>query len=305
MADRHGPDDHLHAASPADPASDFAAATAVTALGDGRYGCFLDARWSALAGINGGILNAILIRAAEAEVGEGRSLRSLHVQFMRPPKATDAEVHVEVLRSGGRATNLRLSLHQGGRLILEALATCMTGGLRELARWSPTPPSVPSATDTQSPTMEDPRMPAIADRLTYGPRIGPPPLSGTPLEPGAPARTGGWLQLHGDQRIDAATLAFFADAWWPAALGPIDVLAFNPTVDLTFHLRTSLPPGGLDPQPILLDVRTEASLEGLVDEDARLYTADGTLLATSRQLAITLTPDDRPPVTRDNHALID
>ncbi len=224
---------------------------------------------------------------------------------MRPPKATDAEIRAEVVRAGARASNVRLTMHQGERQILEALATCMTGGLRELARWSPTPPDVPSATDERSPAMDDPRMPAIADRLTYGPRIGPPPLSGTPLAPGEAARTGGWLQLHGDQPVDTAALAFFADAWWPAALGPIDVMAFNPTVDLTFHLRTALPPGGLPAQPILLDVRTEASLEGLVDEDARLFAADGTLLAQSRQLAITLTPDDRPPVTRASHELID
>ncbi len=90
-----------------------------------------------------------------------------------------------------------------------------------------------------------------------------------------------------------------------AALGPIETLAFNPTIDLTFHLRAALPPEGLDPQPILLDVRTATSMEGLVEEDALLYAADGTLLAQSRQLAITLTPEDRPPVTKHDHELID
>jgi acyl-CoA thioesterase len=288
-----------------DASSDLALATAVTPLGEGRYACHLDASWSALAGINGGILLAILSRVVEAEVGEGRTLRTLQVQFMRPPKATDAEVQIELLRTGARATNARVRMVQGDRVILEGLATAMTGGLREIARWSPPAPEVAPADDVASPTMDDPRMPAIAERMTYSPRIGPAPLSGTPLEPGEPARTGGWLRLKGDQRIDAAALAFFADAWWPAALGPIDVMAFNPTVDLTFHLRTSLPPEGLDPQPILLDIRTEASLEGLVEEDVRLFTADGTLLAQSRQLAITLTPEDRPPVTKTDHGLID
>jgi acyl-CoA thioesterase len=299
-----GPDP---AADPTQPPADadFALATAVRPLGGGRYACHLDARWSALAGINGGVLMAILVRAIGAEIGPERRLRTLQVQFLRPPKATDAEVHVEVLRSGARATNARVQLVQGDRLILEGLATCMTGGLREIARWQPAPPPVQPADDPQAPVMDDPRMPAIADRLTYLPRIGPAPLSGTPLEPGEPARTGGYLQLKGNQRIDAAALALFCDAWWPAALGPIDTLAFNPTIDLTFHLRTSLPPEGLDPQPILLDVRTTASLEGLVEEDALLYAADGTLLAQSRQLAITLTPDDRPPVTKDDHQLID
>ncbi|MFT4036202.1 MAG: thioesterase family protein [Patulibacter sp.] len=272
-------------------------ATAITPLGAARYACNLDPRWSALAGINGGILAAILVRAAAAQAGTDRPLRTLHVQFMRPPKAGRAEVAVETLRTGGRATNQRLVLTQDGRVILEALATCMAGGLRELARWTPDPPSV-APIDADVAPINDPRMPEIADRLIYAPRIGPHPISGTPLAPGEPARTGGWLQLHGAQPIDTAALAFFVDAWWPAALGPIDTMAFNPTIDLTLHIRTALPAGGLQPQPLLLDVQTEASLEGLVEEDTRLFTADGTLLAQSRQLAITLTPDDRPPVTK-------
>ena len=283
--------------------SEFAAATAVTPLGGGRYGCVLDAGWSALAGINGGILMAIIVRAIEAEVGAERGLRSLQCQFMRPPKAAPAEIVIETLRSGARATNLRVRLEQNGRVMLEALATCFAGGLREIARWSPPMPEVapPGASALE---LGDPRMPSIADRVGYTPLIGPAPMSGTPLEPGEPARTGGWLELKDPHPIDVAVLAFFVDAWWPAALGPIDVMAFNPTIDLSFHVRTALPPEGLPPQPLLLDVVTQASLEGLCDEDTRLFTADGVLLAQSRQLAITLTPDDRPPVTKDDHSAI-
>lgn len=276
---------------------DFAATTAVESLGGGKYGCNLDPQWSALAGINGGILLAVVARAAAAELPADRQLRTIHCQFMRPPAPGAAELHVETLRSGKRASNLRVCMRQGGKLILEALIVGFTGGLREVARWAPLAPQV-DAPDGPASQLADPRMPAIADRLTYTPRIGPMPLSGTPLAPGEPARTGGWLQLKGDQPIDIAVLAFFVDAWWPASLGPLDAISFNPTIDLTFHVRTALPPEGLAAQPLLLDVTTAAALEGLVEEDASLYAADGTLLAQSRQLAITMTPDDRPPVTK-------
>lgn len=282
------------------PAGDnFAATTAVTPLGDGHYRCNLDPRWSALAGINGGILLATIARAIRAEVGEDRSLRTIQCQFMRPPAAGEAELQVTTLRTGKRASNLRVQMTQGGKLILDAGVVCFVGGLREIASWAPTMPEVepPAAAED---AITDPRMPAIAERLTYTPRLGPAPLSGTPLAPGEAARTGGWLQLKGDQPVDEAVLAFFADAWWPASLGPLQTLAFNPTIDLTFHLRAHLPPEGLPPQPLLLDVTTIAMQEGLVDEDARIYAADGTLLAQSRQLAITMTPDDRPPVTKDD-----
>ncbi len=283
--------------------SAFATATAATPLGHGRYGCSLDAGWSALAGINGGILMAILVRAIETETGPDRSLRSLQCQFMRPPKAGDAEVVIETIRSGARATNLRVRLEQGGKVMLEALAVSFSSGLRELARWSPPAPQV-APPEADLPVFSDPRLPSVAERVTYTPRIGPAPISGTPLEPGEPARTGGWLELKDPQPIDLPLLAFYADAWWPAALGPLTEMAFNPTIDMTLDIRTALPAAGLPHQPILLDSRTQASLEGLCDEDVCLFTADGVLLAQSRQLAITLTPADRPMVTRTDHSAL-
>ncbi|MDO9355121.1 MAG: thioesterase family protein [Solirubrobacteraceae bacterium] len=284
--------------------SGFSETTAVTALGDGRYACNFSAAWSTLAGINGGILMATLVRAIEAEVGEGRGLRSLQCQFMRPPKAGDAEITIEVMRSGARATNLRLRIEQGGKTMLEGLAACFTPGLRELATWSRNAPAVEVPGD-DPPVFTDPRRPSTADHVIYTPRIGPPPFSGTLPGPGEPARTGGWLELRDPQPVDVALLAFFSDAWWPAALGPLDIVAFNPTIDITFDVRTTLPPGGLPHQPLLLEALTRASLEGLCDEDAWVYAADGTLLAHSRQLAITMTPDDRPMVTHEDHSALE
>jgi len=289
-----GADSELRGAAGADTA--FGRTTAVHPLGDGRYGCELDADWSALAGINGGILMALAARAIEAELPPGRDIRSLTCHFLRPPKAGAATIVVETLRTGQRATNLRLCLEQDGREMLHGLATCFTGGLREIAHWQPEMPLVPTAAEIDESAKTDPRLPSMAHRLQYGPCIGPPPLEGTPLARGEPARTGGWLQLTDPHPIEVPLLVFLCDAWWPAAIGPIDELSFNPTVDLTFHQRVRLPPGGLPPAPILLDISTACSREGLVEEDTRLYAPDGTLLAQSRQLAITLTPGDRAPV---------
>ena len=278
--------------------SEFGRATAIRALGDGRYEVVLDASWSALAGINGGIMTALVARAVGAELPAGRAIRSLTLHFLRPPKPGPATIVIDTLRSGQRATNLRLRLEQDGREIIHGLATAFAGGLREIAAWQPTMPDVPPAHEAISAAVTatlDPRLPEIANRLRYGPCIGPPPLQATPLQPGEAARTGGWLQLGEPHPVELPLLAFFCDAWWPAALGPIDVLSFNPTIDLTFHQRVELPPEGLPPQAILLDVTTICSHEGLVDEDVRLFAADGTLLAQSRQLAVTLTSDDRAP----------
>lgn len=264
----------------------FQQTTAVRPFGEGRYGCEFDGGWATAAGINGGILMATMIRALQTEVGSERPPRSLQVQFMRPPAAGAAEVQIEIIRSGKRGTNARLRVVQAGELMVEALATCFTNDLDVIDSWSPLPPNVPTAADLE-PHEVDPRHPPIGNHVAFRPCIGPLPFTGTPLEPGEPARTGGWLELRDPSPVEAPLVAFFIDAWWPAALGPITELSMNPTVELSLHFRTAVPPQGLSHQPLLLDVRTEASIEGLVDEHARVFTADGTLLADAVQLAIT------------------
>ena len=73
------------------------------------------------------------------------------------------------------------------------LAVCFTGGLGEVASWAPLPPAVPGPGELEVVATKDPRNPSIADWLRYRPCIGPAPYSATPLKPGEPARTGGWL----------------------------------------------------------------------------------------------------------------
>lgn len=276
------------------PAGGFAATTAVAPLGDGRYACTFDGGWATAAGINGGILMATMTRALQAEIGPDRHPRSLQCQFMRPPKAGPAEVQVEVIRSGGRATNARVRVTQDAALMVEALATLFAGDLDVIAEWSPRLPDTPLPQDLPQ-RLIDPRMPPVADHVAYRPSIGPPPFSGTRLEDGEPARTGGWLELIAPAPVDAALVAFYVDAWWPAALGPITELSMNPTVELSLHWRTALPPEGLPHQPLLLEARTDASLEGLADEHARVFTVDGVLLADAVQLAITRRAPTPPP----------
>jgi hypothetical protein len=100
---------------------------------------------------------------------------------------------------------------------------------------------------------------------------------------------GGWIELAERRPIDAAFVALCTDVWWPPSLEPLSRAAGAPTIDLTIHFRADLPPGGLDPEPVLGRFESSAAIGGLVEEDGVLFLADGTLLAQSRQLAL-LTP---------------
>ena len=62
-----------------------------------------------------------------------------------------------------------------------------------------------------------------------------------------------------------------------------------PTIDLTVHFRSELPPPGASEEDFYVaDFSSALSRDGLFEEDGELWSADGTLLAQSRQLALIL-----------------
>ena len=74
-----------------------------------------------------------------------------------------------------------------------------------------------------------------------------------------------------------------ADAWYPAPWPRLSELAPAPTIDLTVHLRSPLPAPG----PLLLGrFRSRYVRDGFFEEDGELWSADGTLVAQSRQLGL-------------------
>ena len=108
------------------------------------------------------------------------------------------------------------------------------------------------------------------------------PLSGAP-----DAVTGGWLGLAEPEPVDAATIAFYADAWLPAPFPRLTEPVAAPTIDLTIHFRA---PGAVASlaadAPVLARFASTTASGGFFEEDGELWAPDGTLLAQSRQLAL-------------------
>jgi acyl-CoA thioesterase len=62
-----------------------------------------------------------------------------------------------------------------------------------------------------------------------------------------------------------------------------------PTVDLTIHFRAGAPGDGVaDDDWALVVFRSNVAAEGFVEEDGEVWSADGRLLAHSRQLSMLL-----------------
>lgn len=284
-------------------AGTFELATAVAPLGDGRFRAEVDAGWSTPIAANGGYLAAILVRAIEAhpQAPTGRQLRSLTCHYLRPVTAGPLDVEVEILRSGRRITNVRVSASQAGKDTILALAALAVLDLPAAGTWEPEPPQVAPAPPRDAPAVDPDRyredgagrwlgttdrMPPMFQRVRVAPRIGGVPFSAKPLPPGEAPETGGWITLPEPRPIDAAFVALCTDVWWPPAFQPLGRPAIAPTIDLTIHVRADIPPEGLPDEPVLGWYRSTAAHGGLMEEDAALFLPDGTLLAHARQLAI-------------------
>ncbi|HYF47151.1 MAG TPA: thioesterase family protein [Acidimicrobiales bacterium] len=257
----------------------FATDTAVTPLGEGRWGATVDPAWR-VERPNGGYVAALVLRAVTAELDDpARRPRSMTIHYLRPPDDGPIEVAVTVERSGRRMSFLSARLLQHGRTLATALVAAGTEQSTSFTLDDAPMPEVGAPEDCER--LPDPPFP-IPLRENFETRlaIGSPPF----WDPGtsAEAVTGGWIRLRDPVPVDAEYLVQVADAWVPAAFGVTSERIGLPTVDLTVHLRHQ--PVGEDPW-LLVRFRTRVAAEGYLEEDGEIWDRSGRLLAQSRQLA--------------------
>ncbi len=255
----------------------FAADTAVTRAADGTLTARLDAGWWVVNGPNGGYLAAIAVRALEAGLDAAdRPLRSLTMHYLRVPEAGPVTIEVIPEREGRSVTFARLRMVQDGRPFATAVAV-LARGRESITLATARAPDVPPPEEI---AVIDPgqELPPFTRQFDYR-FASEPPVDGE-------AVTGGWLRpSEADHPLDAALVATLCDTWIPALFTRVPEPIAVPTLDLTVHLRADLPlPAGW----VLGRYTTRTVGDGLMEEDAELFTAEGTLLAHSRQLALAL-----------------
>ena len=107
----------------------------------------------------------------------------------------------------------------------------------------------------------------------------------------APMEVAAWLGLRDAARpVDALALALFSDSLFSPPFVRLTELATSPTVELTIHFLTGHEGAGSerhDPANLCF-ARFRSALvhEGFFEEDGVIWSADGTPLVQSRQLAI-------------------
>jgi acyl-CoA thioesterase len=261
----------------------FEADTAIEPLGEGRFAAAMSERWWVGKGPNGGYVAAVILRAIQALGGTERAPRSLTVHFLRAPAAGPVEVAVTVEREGSRATFLSARLIQGGETCATALAVLSEnwgeGGFSEV--------EMPDAGEPGELHTLDPveGRPNMLQNYRLRPALGEAAFSG------GPARNGAWIRTREPHLLDAPLAATLLDTWFPAPYIRLDGPRPAPTIDYTVHFRSPLPPPGAGAEdPYLIAFRSSTARHGFFEEDGELWSADGVLLAQSRQLALLLDP---------------
>jgi acyl-CoA thioesterase len=261
----------------------FEADTAVEDLGGGRFGAVMSERWWVGKGPNGGYVAAVLLRAIQASASAARAPRSLTVHYQRAPQAGPVEVEVTVEREGGRVTFLSARMRQEGKVQATAQAVLSEDwGEGETFSEARMPAAgEPGELHTIDPT-EDGR-PNMLQNYRFRPALGEQAFSG------GPPHTGAWIRTREPRLLDAPLAAAFLDTWFPAPFVRLEKAHGAPTIDYTVHFRSPLPPAGASAEdPYLVSFRSNIARHGFFEEDGELWSADGTLLAQSRQLALLL-----------------
>jgi acyl-CoA thioesterase len=248
----------------------------------GRYTAVCSADWGVPAGLNGGYVASILARAVLEEVADPlRPLRSLTVQFVRPPvpgEPLDIEVTVE--RGGRTVSNVSVRATQAGKLVAFGIAIAAIDRASTLD-YRTAGPELPDP-DRVATLPRPPGGPKIAERYVFKPALGSQIFSGA-----EEALTGGWIRLDEPREFDAIAAVAYLDAWLPAPFTRLTEPVGAPTLDYTVHIRAPLPDPELHSTDFLmLRQSSTTSSQGYFEGDCEIWSPHGVLLAQARQLAL-------------------
>lgn len=263
----------------------FDDAIAITKVDDGRYTCDISRDYWIVAGPNGGYIGALLVNAAEDDIADPtRQMAGMTVHYLRRPQEGPAELRVATLHHGRSIAYRRVELIQNDIVIAAGTGSWAVamGGV-EVGGWEP--PEVPSPDECLP-------MSAIrtTDPLPFHQQWDIRSVDGIPFGQGGDDRNLAmtwWFRPAVHRPLDGPLIFQVADAMPP----PIFLVAMPeggaPTIDLSVHVRARFDDVTWNEGDwLLIRFSTRYGANGFVEEDGEIWTADGTLLAHSRQLAL-------------------
>jgi acyl-CoA thioesterase len=271
----------------------FAQDIVVESMGAGRYVADLGESWNFWPLPQGGIVTALALRAAEAEIDDASHvLRSSTTTFAGQVTSGPMEIEVGILRQGRSATQVTASIRNpgssAGAFITAVFGTARRGpSFLDLAM-----PDVPGPDESRS----------SRDPLPLGIASDPPPPFWMQVE-GRVALGHHWWEDYEPIRSDRATWLRFDERPDDGSgrLDPLGLIAladrmpgsvqeklgtetdrwFAPSADLTFH---NFEP--LETEWVLCHDRARWAHDGWASAETTLWSEDGRLVAYATQMML-------------------
>lgn len=234
--------------------------------------------WTQGRALFGGLVGALVARAAERLVPEERGLRSLLTSFVGPVQPGEAEARATLLRSGRAVAQVEAQLVQQGEVRCSALASFAADRASELRRPGPDAPSLPPVSDC----FEQPYLEGVTPPFTkhFATRWG---LGQMPFSGSSQAELGGYCRFREEKGpLTVAHVIALVDAWPPPTLPMLKAPA--PSSSVTWMLDLVRAPHGTCDQWCSYRAEAKVVADGYAHADAALWAPDGRLLALGRQL---------------------
>lgn len=260
----------------------FVTATTWARQKDGLYSGVVDESWNLHRGVFGGVVAGGLLRAFTDAVGDAsRPVRAITTHFSAPlAPERPFSLRTRIERSGSQITHVTGRIEQDGTVAAFGSATFGLSRTDPMTYDESRAPEAPPA-DSVDPVPSDlPLLPTFArHHVEYRFCLGHPPYSGADR-----AETGGWVRLREPLTLDAPAVVALLDAMPPAAIARADGFRSAASVSFTVRFFAPLPDPAPPDAPWLARLTSRWAGEGFADETARLWSADGRLIAQCDQL---------------------
>jgi len=251
-------------------------ATALTRSSELDFTVEVSDRWSIGPIPNGGYLMYLGAKALAALFDHPDPL-TVTARYARPAMPGKAEVRCEIIKQGRTQSAGVAKVVQGGKERLRVTATFGDLSAGSGPTLEPLPPPALPPVDDILARVGAPLKSTFADRVEI--RFSPDTCHFLDRKTG-PMEVGGYIRLVDGPEPDPLVLLLLADAFPPPVLNGIDERVWVPTIELTVHVRRRPAPGWVKGW-----FTTAHLVDGALEEDGRLWDADGRLVAISRQYA--------------------
>jgi acyl-CoA thioesterase len=258
---------------------EFDIATHVSPQGNGVYDTPVEDRWDINGNANGGYLLALAANAMRAESGRAHPV-SISMHYLSPAPAGPATTTCEVVKAGRRLSTVVASMSRDGRDIVRSIGTFgdVDASIGAQSNTLVKPQMVPYEDCPKRP--DNPEMPlGLTSRLDM--RLHPEDVGFSTNTPNGIARVRGYFAFKDGRPVDTLALLLAADAFPPVTFNLFGMKGWVPTIEFTVHVR-GVPVEG----PIICQFTSSLTQGGFWEEDGVMWDSAGTVVAMSRQLAL-------------------